>query len=143
MWNFSIYQRLASYARPKMFAVNDGNEDWAELVKPEKYGLEHTQNIYLTSDGIGVGVLKPEEKIGGWWIRAPTKNGDVPHDKKPSDKYTKVLHNMPKLGPDDTVFILLHGNAKVLCQFTIQVRGHPERTSHLNPDFLTPSPPLS
>ena len=26
---------------------------------------------------------------------------------------TKTLQNMPKLGPDDTVFILFHGNAKV------------------------------
>ena len=25
----------------------------------------------------------------------------------------KTLLNMPKLGPDDTVFILFHGNAKV------------------------------
>jgi len=110
MWNFSIYLWVASYARPQMFAVHDGNDDWADLVKPEKYGLEHTQNIYLTSDGIGAGVLKPEEKIGVWWIRAP--GGEVAPDEKPSDKYTKVLHNMPKLGSDDTVFILLHGNAK-------------------------------
>ena len=33
--------------------------------------------------------------------------------EKPSDKYTRVLHEMPVLGTDDTVFILLHGNAKV------------------------------
>ena len=33
--------------------------------------------------------------------------------EKPSDKYTRVLHDMPVLGTDDTVFILLHGNAKV------------------------------
>ena len=33
--------------------------------------------------------------------------------EKPSDKYTRVLHDMPVLGSDDTVFILLHGNAKV------------------------------
>ena len=25
----------------------------------------------------------------------------------------KTLENVPKLGPDDTVFILFHGNAKV------------------------------
>ena len=33
--------------------------------------------------------------------------------EKPSDKYARVLHDMPVLGTDDTVFILLHGNAKV------------------------------
>ena len=28
----------------------------------------------------------------------------------------KTLENVPKLGPDDTVFILFHGNAKVRAQ---------------------------
>ena len=58
-----------------MFAVNDGNEDWADLVNPEKYGLTHTQNIYITKDSLDglEGVLDEGDKIGAWWIRALPK----------------------------------------------------------------------
>jgi len=113
MWNLSFYVWLGAFIRSQMFAVNDGNEDWADLVNPEKYGLTHTQNIYITKDSLDglEGVLDEGDKIGAWWIRALPKDGDKMAEK-PSDKYTRVLHEMPVLGTDDTVFILLHGNAK-------------------------------
>jgi len=95
--------------RGQMFDVNDGNDDWKDLVHPEKYGLTHTQNIYFRDEAFSEG-----DKVGGWWIRPVPKEDEIieEEEEKPSDKYTKQLHDVGKLGPDDTVFVLLHGNAK-------------------------------
>ena len=61
----------------------------------------------------------PEDKIGAWFIRAKSvdelENEDA--DSCPKEGCPKkILESMPKLGPDDTVFILFHGNAKVRLQ---------------------------
>ena len=59
----------------------------------------------------------PEDKIGAWFIRAKTV---AEEDKLEGETCPKegcpaktTLEHMPKLGPDDTVFIFIHGNAKV------------------------------
>jgi len=105
----SFYVWLAGLLRGQMFQTWEGNDDWEELVNPEKYSLTNTQNIYITSDH-----FQPGEKIGGWWIRADPETYKTKKmvEEKASDKYTKMLHDMPELGTDDTVVILLHGNAK-------------------------------
>ena len=60
----------------------------------------------------------PDDKIGAWFIRAKslTEEDDVSNESCPKEgcSNTKVLKNIPKLGPEDTVFILFHGNAKVI-----------------------------
>ena len=60
----------------------------------------------------------PDDKIGAWFIRAKslTEEDDVRNESCPKEgcPNTKVLKNIPKLGPEDTVFILFHGNAKVI-----------------------------
>ena len=43
----SIYARLGVFLRRQIFKVNDGNEDWRDLVHPEIYGLTQTQNFYM------------------------------------------------------------------------------------------------
>ena len=116
----SFYLWLGSLMRGQMFMTWDGNDDWRDLVNPEKYGLTHTQNIYFRDEAFSEG-----DKVGGWWIRPVPKEDEIieeEEEEKPSDKYTKQLHDVGKLGPDDTVFVLLHGNAKVsflnsLCGF--------------------------
>ena len=67
--------------------------------------------LYFQHDG------SPEDKIGAWFIRAKTvieedkfEGETCPKDGCPAKK---TLEQVPKLGSDDTVFILFHGNAKV------------------------------
>ena len=56
----------------------------------------------------------PQDKIGAWFVRAKSEVEDVDINTCPKEGCPKkTLENMPKLGPDDTVFILFHGNAKV------------------------------
>ena len=59
-----------------------------------------------------------KDKIGAWFIRAKSlaEEDDVGNESCPKQgcPNTKVLKNIPKLGPEDTVFILFHGNAKVI-----------------------------
>ena len=38
---------LGILLRRQVFNVNDGNDDWQDLIHPEKYGLEQTQNFYI------------------------------------------------------------------------------------------------
>ena len=42
-----IYVLLGILLRRQVFNVNDGNDDWQELIHPEKYGLQQTQNFYI------------------------------------------------------------------------------------------------
>ena len=42
-----IYVLLGILLRRQVFNVNDGNDDWQDLIHPEKYGLEQTQNFYI------------------------------------------------------------------------------------------------
>ena len=60
----------------------------------------------------------PDDKIGAWFIRAKslTEEDDVGNESCPKEgcPNTNVLKNIPKLGPEDTVFILFHGNAMVI-----------------------------
>ena len=57
-----------------------------------------------------------EGKIGAWFIRAKTVENNRENDEScPKEGCpTNVLEKVPKLGSDDTVIVLLHGNAKVL-----------------------------
>ena len=43
----SIYAWLGVLLRGQMFEVNNGNDDWRDLIHPEKYGLTQTQNFYM------------------------------------------------------------------------------------------------
>ena len=45
MWY--IYALLGILIRRQAFEVNNGNDDWMDLVYPEKYGLTQTQNFYM------------------------------------------------------------------------------------------------
>jgi len=87
MWNLSFYVWLGAFIRSQMFAVNDGNEDWADLVNPEKYGLTHTQNIYITKDSLegleggleegiksGLGGSGHCPKMAIKWLKSPVTN---------------------------------------------------------------------
>ena len=56
-----------------------------------------------------------EDKIGAWFIRAKTVENRENDESCPKEgcPSTNVLEKVPKLGSDDTVIVLLHGNAKV------------------------------
>ncbi|XP_023341853.1 monoacylglycerol lipase ABHD12 isoform X2 [Eurytemora carolleeae] len=82
--------------------VNDGNDDKADLANPENYKLENTVNIYFK------GYKDMNERIGGWFI-SPEK-ADYQFCKK--DSCPDNIFKSPKLSKEDTVFLLLHGNAK-------------------------------
>ena len=45
MWY--IYSLFGILLRRQVFDVNEGNDDWRDLVHPEKYGLTQTQNFYI------------------------------------------------------------------------------------------------
>jgi len=113
MW-FSAW--LGSWIHAQLFMVNDGNEDKGDLVNAAKYGLENTDNVYFPSlDRRAEG-----DRLGAWFIKplqdskAERKTVSVPSvDSCSSDDCGKeALLNVGKLSKDDTVFILLHGNAK-------------------------------
>ena len=42
-----IYAFIGILLRRQVFDVNEGNDDWKELIHPEKYGLTQTQNFYI------------------------------------------------------------------------------------------------
>ena len=44
---FYVYTFLGILLRTQVFEVNNGNDDWMDLVHPEKYGLTQTQNFYM------------------------------------------------------------------------------------------------
>ena len=44
---YYIYLLIGTLIRWQIFDVNDGNDDWQELIHPEKYGLKQTQNFYI------------------------------------------------------------------------------------------------
>ena len=44
---FYVYTFLGILLRSQVFEVNNGNDDWMDLVHPEKYGLTQTQNFYM------------------------------------------------------------------------------------------------
>ena len=50
MWY--IYALLGILIRRQAFEVNNGNDDWMDLVHPEKYGLTQTQNFYMQVSNI-------------------------------------------------------------------------------------------
>ena len=50
MWY--IYALLGILIRRQAFEVNNGNDDWMDLVHPEKYGLTETQNFYMQVSNI-------------------------------------------------------------------------------------------
>ena len=56
-----------------------------------------------------------EGKIGAWFIRAKTVENRENNESCPKEgcPTTNVLEKVSKLGSDDTVIVLLHGNAKV------------------------------
>ena len=45
MWY--IYSLFGILLRRQVFDVNEGNDDWRDLIHPEKYGLTQTQNFYI------------------------------------------------------------------------------------------------
>jgi len=107
---------LAVSFRSQMFMVNDGNDDKADLIDPAKYGLENTVNVYFpTLDPRA----NPEDKVAGWFIKPLSERNTVSQVKDNSDgqtcdskKQDCGILETGKLTKDDTVFILLHGNAK-------------------------------
>ena len=44
---YYVYVLLGILARKGIFEVNNGNDDWMDLVHPEKFGLTQTQNFYM------------------------------------------------------------------------------------------------
>lgn len=95
---------LVSIIRTRLlFMVNDGNEDKADLFNPAKYSLDNAHNVYFT------GYQDETERMGGWFIspHASQEEGHCTKDSCPSQ-----LFNSQKLKSSDTVFLLLHGNAK-------------------------------
>ena len=50
MWY--IYALLGILIRRQAFEVNNGNDDWMDLVHPEKYGLTETQNFYMQVNNV-------------------------------------------------------------------------------------------
>jgi hypothetical protein len=44
---YYFYVLLGILLRRQAFEVNNGNDDWMDLVHPEKYGLTQTQNFYM------------------------------------------------------------------------------------------------
>jgi len=104
MWY--IYSLFGILLRRQVFDVNEGNDDWRDLIHPEKYGLTQTQNFYIPFGDLN------EDRIGAWFIRAKTADNEEDFCPKDGCPSKSVLENVPKLGPDDTVIVLLHGNAK-------------------------------
>ena len=47
---YYFYVLLGILLRRQAFEVNNGNDDWMDLVYPEKYGLTQTQNFYMKVD---------------------------------------------------------------------------------------------
>ena len=45
MWY--IYSLFGILLRRQVFDVNEGNDDWRDLIHPAKYGLTQTQNFYI------------------------------------------------------------------------------------------------
>ena len=45
MWY--IYSLFGILLRRQVFDVNEGNDDWRDLIHPENYGLTQTQNFYI------------------------------------------------------------------------------------------------
>ena len=116
---------LAVSFRSQMFMVNDGNDDKADLIDPAKYGLENAVNVYFPT-------LDPradaEDKVAGWFIKPLSERKTVSQVKETSGgqtcdskKQDCGILGVGKLTKDDTVFILLHGNAKVrrACKFPL------------------------
>ena len=55
---YYIYLLLGILIRWQIFDVNDGNDDWKELIHPEKYGLKQTQNFYIQVEATGKSFLE-------------------------------------------------------------------------------------
>merc|ERR1719187_2926884 len=118
MWKVWLGTFLANYMKNNiMFMVNEGNDDKDDLKYPEKYNLENTQNIYfrsldrrVDSDRLGAWFISPVGKIPRSDASSGTKD-DSCHSTDASSCPDSLL-NVPELSNADTVFILLHGNAK-------------------------------
>ena len=63
-----------------------------------------------------------EDRIGAWFIRAKTIDSEEDFCPKDGCPSKSVLENVPKLGLDDTVIVLLHGNAKVLSTYILHYK---------------------
>jgi len=84
-----------------LFMVNDGNDDKAELYDPANYNLENAVNVYFD------GYQRAEDRMGGWFMSPSTVQGTCTKQDCQDN-----IFKSPKLSEDDTVFLLLHGNAK-------------------------------
>ena len=111
---------LALSLRSQIFMVNDGNDDKADLIDPAKYGLENTVNVYFPSLDPKA---NPDDKVAGWFVKpvkpksarntvSKVKDGGDSEACEANKEDCGIL-GVGKLTKDDTVFILLHGNAKV------------------------------
>jgi len=103
---------LGTFIRSQLFMVNDGNEDKEDLINPAKYGLENTDNIYFPS----LDSRETGDRLGAWFIKPLHDSQTVSVTSSDScsaqDCDSQARLNVGKLSQDDTVFILLHGNAK-------------------------------
>ena len=112
---------LITSLRSQMFMVNDGNDDKADLIDPANYGLENAINVYFPSLDPRA---HPEDKVAGWYLKPLTPAGERATVSQVKDDGGQTCDSkgkddcgilgVGKLSKDDTVFILLHGNAKVL-----------------------------
>merc|ERR1711872_537713 len=99
MWLTSYLVSFIKYS--VLFEVDNGNDDKAELVNPLKYNMANTINLYF------LGFQEKEERVGGWFIK-PLNAPNYCYDQQCSSE----LFNTDSLSALDTVFLLLHGNAK-------------------------------
>jgi len=107
---------LGALLKSYLFMVNDGNEDKDDLINPAKYGLENTENVYFPS----FDTRSEADRLGAWFIKPLTKSQEdratvsAPSVDSCSSEGCGDQSRLTvgKLSKDDTVFILLHGNAK-------------------------------
>ena len=120
---------LALSLRSQIFMVNDGNDDKADLIDPAKYGLENTVNVYFPSlDPRAI----PDDAVAGWFVKPTSARNTVSQVKDggggdsgacEANKEDCGILGVGKLTGDDTVFILLHGNAKVCTLYASDVKS--------------------
>jgi len=105
MTHDTVVHLVGYLTRPIIFMHRMSNANSKELVKPQKFGLTHTQNITLQSEEFTSG-----DEVRGWWIHAgECKDGQ--HDKDGCSSEENFI-NVPRLGPHDTVVVHLHGRSK-------------------------------
>ena len=113
MW-FSAW--FGALLKSYLFMVNDGNDDKDDLINPAKYGLENTENVYFPS----LDRREEGDRLGAWFNKpVPATQEDRVTASAPGEDSCSsdgcADHGRLTVGKPskaDTVFILLHVNAK-------------------------------